>query len=260
MKKLLLSAILIASPLLAQTSPEYTPSIGPPNTPITSLYYRDGSNNVEYICRALSNQLSYTWTSGAVTPVSIVDLVNTGTVTTTDPHGLTTGDKVIISGVTTDADLNGIYTVTVTSTTAFTITTASVTDGTYTDPTTILAKNSIADSSTTSTVTTSRAHGLAVGNQVVVAGVTADTDLNGTYTILTVPSTTSFTFTSSGVTDGTYSDAGLTISTTAPLSNAAIWAIQRNFYTTTYLDRTSWAGGSTAFTKACDSKTTYSYN
>lgn len=260
MKKLLLSAILIASSLLAQTSPEYTPSVGPPNTPITTLQYRDGSNNVEYVCKALSNQPNYTWTSGAVTPVSIVDLVSTGTLTTTNPHNLTTGDKVIISGVTTDADLNGIYTVTVTSATTFTFTTANVTDGTYTDPTTILAKNSISDSTNTATVTTSRAHGLAVGNQVVVAGVTADTDLNGTYVIATVPSTTSFTFISASVTDATYSEPGLTISTTAPLSNASVWAIQKNFYTTTYLDRSAWASGSTAFTKACDSRATYSYN
>jgi hypothetical protein len=259
MKKLLLSAIFAAG-LYGQTGPEYTPSIGPPVTPITTLYFRDGSSNQQYVCQALSNQPTYTWSSGAVTPVSIVDSANTGTVTTTNPHGLTTGDKVIISGVTTDADLNGIYTVTVTSTVAFTITTANVTDGTYTDNTTVLAKNSIADATNTATVTTSQPHGLAVGNRIIIAGVTADTDLNGSYVIATVPSTTSFTITTANVTDGTYSDSGLVISTTAPRSSAGVWAIYQKYYTTTAIDRQAWAEGSTAMTRICDSRATYAYN
>lgn len=66
---------------------------------------------------------------------SIVDATNTATVTTTTPHGLVTGDIVRISGATVDADLNGNYSVTVTSATVFTITSANVSDATYTEST-----------------------------------------------------------------------------------------------------------------------------
>lgn len=71
----------------------------------------------------------------AKTVTSIVDLVNTATVTTTSPHGLVTGDIVKISGATVDTDLNGNYSVTVSSTTVFTVTSASVSDATYTEAT-----------------------------------------------------------------------------------------------------------------------------
>lgn len=62
---------------------------------------------------------------------SIVVNSNTATVTTTSSHGLSTGDSVAIFGCTTDVDLNGTYTVTVTGTTTFTVTVANVTAGTY---------------------------------------------------------------------------------------------------------------------------------
>jgi hypothetical protein len=48
---------------------------------------------------------------------------------------LITGDIVKISGATVDTDVNGNYSVTVTTTTVFTITSASVTDATYTEST-----------------------------------------------------------------------------------------------------------------------------
>lgn len=73
------------------------------------------------------------------------------------------------------------------------------------------------------TATTSTAHGLAIGNPVVVTG-SATTALNATYRIATVPSTTTFTITTSGVADATYT-TGLVVTTTAPRSTAAIWAI-----------------------------------
>ncbi len=94
---------------------------------------------------------------------------------------------------------------------------------------------SIVDSSNTSTVTTASAHGLAVGNLVTVAGAT-DADLNGTYYIQTVGSTTTFTITTANVTDATY-NTGLTLETTAPRDTASIWTITKLSYTTTFLDR-----------------------
>jgi hypothetical protein len=56
--------------------------------------------------------------------------------------------------------------------------------------------NNVARTGTTATLTTSAAHGFAIGDTVVVAGLTASA-LNGTYTIGTVPSETTFTYTTS---------------------------------------------------------------
>lgn len=54
--------------------------------------------------------------------------------------------------------------------------------------------SNVARTGTTATITTSAAHTLEVGDSVVVAGLT-NTALNGTYTIVTVPTTTTFTYT-----------------------------------------------------------------
>lgn len=179
--------------LFAQTSPEYTQSVAPPTTPYTSLFYRDGSSNVEYICKALSNQPTYVWYAANGTPVL----------------------------------------------------------------------TSIVDSTNTATITTATDHGLLAGNRVQIFGVTSDVDLNGSYVIATVPSGNTFTITTANVTDGTYngtSDSGMKMSTNSPRTTASVWSIQRNFYTTTYIDRTAWAEGTTATTNACSSRTSYAYN
>ncbi len=185
--------LLSISGLFAQTSPEYTPSIAPPNTPYTTLFFRDGSQNIEYICKALSNQPTHVWYAAGNTPVL----------------------------------------------------------------------TSIVDSSNTATVTTAVAHGLSAGNRIQIYGVTSDTDLNGTYFVASAPTDTTFTFTTADVTDGTFdatSDAGMQMSTNSPRSNAFIWSIQKNFYTTTYVDRSAWAEGSTVTNKSCASRATYAYN
>ena len=54
--------------------------------------------------------------------------------------------------------------------------------------------SNVARTSATATITTSTAHTLEVGDSVVIAGLT-NTALNGTYTIVTVPTTTTFTYT-----------------------------------------------------------------
>ena len=166
--------------------PEYTQSISPPNTPYSYLIFRDGSNNIEYICRALSRQPSFDWRVSDTTLTSIVV------------------------------------------------------------------------SSNTATVTTASAHGLAVGNQVSVFG-SAVAALNGGYQVATVGATT-FTFTTSGVSDATYNNAELGVGTTAPRSNASIWSIQKFFYTTSLIDRFGWADSSTSTNKSCSDRTTYAYN
>lgn len=116
---------------------------------------------------------------------------------------------------------------------------------------------SIVDSSNTSTVTTSAAHGLAIGHRIIVSGATGDTDLNGTYTVATVPSSTTFTITTASVTDATYNEATLTVTTTAPRTNLNIWLITKSYWTSSYIDRTIFAYGQTARNKACDSRTSY---
>lgn len=53
--------------------------------------------------------------------------------------------------------------------------------------------SNVALTSNVATITTSAAHGFVVGQSVTIAGLT-NTALNGTYTITTVPTTTTFTF------------------------------------------------------------------
>lgn len=59
------------------------------------------------------------------------------------------------------------------------------------------AVTSVTSSSTTATVTTTLPHGLAVGDNVNIAGAT-QTEYNGKYAVVTVPSSTTFTYTFAG--------------------------------------------------------------
>lgn len=127
---------------------------------------------------------------------------------------------------------------------------------------------SIVDSSNTSTVTTSAAHGLSVGNRVVIAGVTGDLDLNGTYVIQSVGSTTTFTITTANVTDATYNNSNITITSSAPRTNQPIWAIKKLYYggtAGTNLVAAKWAVSSsqqissTAMQNVCDDRATLAY-
>jgi hypothetical protein len=73
--------------------------------------------------------------------------------------------------------------------------------------------SNVARTSSTATITTSAAHTFAVGDTVVVSGLT-ETALNGTYTITTVPTDTTFTYTTT--TSGTIastSDSGTALVT-----------------------------------------------
>lgn len=95
-------------------------------------------------------------------------------------------------------------------------------------------------SSNTGTITFSSTSYLWVGQQIVVAG-SATTALNGTYPVLTVSGSTA-TITTSGVSNATYTDAGLTVSTTGPLLNSPVWAINIFNYASTNLATSYWAG------------------
>ena len=135
-----------------------------------------------------------------------------------------------------------------------------------------LAVTQIVDAANTATVTTAAAHGLNVGNEVIIAGVTGDTDLNGRYVIQTAATTTTFTVTSASVTDATYNNAGITAATTAPRTTQAIWSVLKRFYDGSgNLIREQWAVrpassatstsvGTASAQNICDDRATLAYN
>lgn len=67
------------------------------------------------------------------------------------------------------------------------------------------------------------------GMLITVSG-SATTALNGTYVITSTPTSTTALITTSGVSNGTYNDSTLTITTTFPLLNALAWKIDVNDY------------------------------
>jgi hypothetical protein len=106
------------------------------------------------------------------------------TITTTSAHGLSAGQTVTISGVAV-TNYDGTFPV---------VATPSSTQFTYIAGATGLAASGGGTSaSATVTIQTSSAHGLVVGQSVDISGV-AVTAYNGTYTILTVPDSTHFTY------------------------------------------------------------------
>jgi len=131
---------------------------------------------------------------------------------------------------------------------------------------------SIAVLTNVGTATTSAHHGLQVNDVVTVMGSTTAA-LNATYVITTVPSATTFTFATSGVSDGTYNTSALAMRTTAARSNAAVWSIEQFTYGTSggangnpIADQ--WAvnlsnqnnGGTVAMTFSCDNRQNLGYH
>lgn len=132
----------MALPAFSQNGPEVNQSIGTPVTSVVQLFYRDGSNNTTYICRALANQPTFSWTRSLSTLTSIAVATNVGTVTTSTAHGLSVGNRVSFRGATVDTDLNGDYVIaTVGSSTTFTVATVNVADATYNEATLLAYTN-----------------------------------------------------------------------------------------------------------------------
>jgi hypothetical protein len=167
---------------------------------------------------------------------SIASISRSGTlatVTTTTNHNFDTGRSIVIEG-SGNNDLNGTYTITSTGLTTFTYNTT--TTGTLTSILGGTANvnhnvpiSSISRTGSTVTVTTS-IHGFTNGQTVKIAGVS--TDLNGNYTITSVPSTTTFTYTTPTTGSITVSGSG-----TAAV-NVAIAPLQDNatYYVKTVVD------------------------
>jgi len=80
------------------------------------------------------------------------------------------------------------------------------------------SSNGAKRSSNTVTITTTAAHGLTVNEQVTIAGVD-DASFDGTFTVTTVPSSTSFTYTQTG-SDATSGNG--TVSAAAPLVTVSV--------------------------------------
>jgi hypothetical protein len=114
----------------------------------------------------------------------------------------------------------------------------------------------ISVSSNVATVTAASATGLYQQARVTVSG-SATTALNGTYTISPASSNT-YTFVTSGVSDGTYTDTALKISTTYPLTSDKLWAIQVLSYDgSSRLTVKQWANSDIGYHLACSDRTAY---
>ncbi len=117
-----------------------------------------------------------------------IETGNVVAVTTSANHNFVVGQSVVIAGV-TPAGFNGTFTITgILSPTSFT----------YTDPTAALGTSTGAGTASvtnTVTVTTATAHNLLIGQTVVISGVTPAA-YNGTYVVTSIPSPTTFTYTS----------------------------------------------------------------
>lgn len=121
------------------------------------------------------------------------------------------------------------------------------------------ALTSIVDAANTATATTGSAHGLQTGNRIRIENA-LDEDLNGEH-IITVTGATTFTFTTVNVTDDTYNNVSLKLSTKAPRTNRPVWSIKKYYYDGSgNVARMSWAEGQPDTNKfAWDSRTTYAY-
>lgn len=103
------------------------------------------------------------------------------------------------------------------------------------------------------------AHGLLVANRLRVEGATVDTDLNGSYAVATVPGANSLTFATTGVADGTYTEATLKVTTAAPRTSKPVWAIKRIFDPAAP-SRIAWAGGTGSQNQILDNRATLAYD
>ena len=162
----------------------------PATTIVGSNTLANLTNNTKYRAFVNSANLIHLTPLNAVLTLASTQVIQSAqegplvTITTTLPHGLTTG---MYAGIYNSPRVsNGAYTVTRVSDTVFTYVPAVGTRVRVNLATAVLDTN-------VARITTSIAHGLVVGDTVVIAGAT-NSVFNGTYTITTVPTSTSFTY------------------------------------------------------------------
>jgi hypothetical protein len=123
--------------------------------------------------------------TNAKTVTNRVLAANTATITVSQTHGFVVGESVVISGVSSAFD--GIYSIaSIPSSTTFT----------YLKPRTTSKKISVKSrSSNVAILSTSSAHGLSEGEQVVITNVDG---FNGTFTVSAILSANSFSYANTG--------------------------------------------------------------
>jgi len=123
---------------------------------------------------------------------------------------------------------------------------------------TTITLTNIVVATNTATATVSAAHGLTANNKIVVSGATVDTDLNGTYALTSV-GTTTLVFTTASVADATYTDATLVITTTAPRTTLPIWEVKKYTVAASLVTAVQSAVGISSPSQICGNRTTLSY-
>ncbi len=183
-----------------------------------------GSNKLDGTTTVVSVPTTTTFTvavggagSGSAGTVTYLGASTTATATVAN-HGLTTGSTVTISAASPSV-FNGSYGVTVIDANTFTYLLSSA-QGAAT------SNGSMTKTTTTATVTTTSAHGFSVGNSVVIAGANP-TGYNGTFTILTVPSSTTFTITTPALSDNLAS--GVTVTKGATTTATGVTSVANGF-------------------------------
>lgn len=140
--------------------------------------------------------------TGGTFAISSISTGSPCTITTTAPHGLTTGNTVTINGVTGGTfspTINGSFTnITVTGANTFTVASnCTVVPTGY---------PLLRETSNPCRITTLLPHGLSVGNTVTISGVSGGSftpAINGTFDVVSVPDATSFTVASACSSPGT---------------------------------------------------------
>jgi len=130
--------------------------------------------------------------NGTVTAISIANPTHVVSAN----HGLVTGEAVLLAGTNSTPALTGPYTVTVLDANTFTVpvsVTVAGTAGTWQTPLANIASNTLV---AVPVFTTTAAHGFTAGStQITIKGSTATPSFNGTYTVATTPTATTFTLT-----------------------------------------------------------------
>lgn len=110
---------------------------------------------------------------------------------------------------------------------------------------------SVVSSAGVATVTFPAAHGLYAGASIVISG-SSTAAVNGTFKVSATPTAFTLTLLTSSIPDGTYNNAALTVTTTAPRTNQGVWVINKLEYSGTALVNFLSSGG--GYNKICDNR------
>ncbi|MFM1907731.1 MAG: hypothetical protein RLZZ591_1408 [Pseudomonadota bacterium] len=157
-------------------------------------------NSTQYTFLLTKNQAPTLGTTQGTSTATITSSTTTARATI-NGHGLTGSPTVTISGASPSA-FNGSFNVTVVDANTFTYVLPSA-QGVAT------SNGSMTKTSTTATVATPAAHGFSANDSVTIAGANP-VGYNGTFTIATVPTNTTFTISTSALTENISSTATVT--------------------------------------------------